>query len=259
MADISGVFTPALTHSLLVILLTIIIAIVVDNVLRSLIKVPRSIDSRKSRTYVDIFRKTITVVVYSIAVYFISRELGIDLTPLIASAGIVGVVVGIGARALVEDLINGFFLLTQDAVAVGDYVKIDETEGTVEKLGFKSLCVRADSGELHIIPNGLVKRVVNFSNHKSNMFLDFPVKGDQDIDLIIKALNEAMDDLKKQKDFKDTVLDGTEILGISEYNLDGRIIIRSNIITSPEMRYKTALEYRYLVKKNFEKYKIALI
>lgn len=258
-ASFPFVLKQEVSNSVVVIVLTLLIAILADNILRSFIKVPKSLENRQTRTYAIIFRKIITVVVYSIALYFIFHEIGIDLTPLLASAGIIGVVVGIGARALFEDLINGFFLLTQDAVAVGDYVKIDEVEGVVEKLGFKNLNIRGDSGELFVIPNGIVKKVINYSRYKSSLFVDIPVKSDQDIDMTLKSLEEALAEIRKEKDFKDHIIDGTHILGIIDYKLDGRIVIRVKIITSLEARYKTARRYRYLVKKNFEKYKIALI
>lgn len=258
MENISLYLSQENINILIYLLITLIITIVIDNISRSFIKVPKAFENRRSRTYVIVLRKTISAILYITAFYLIFRKLGIDVTPLLASASIVGIVVGIGARALVEDLINGFFLLTQDSVALGDYVKIDDTEGTIEKLGFRSLTVRGDNGEMHIIPNGLVKRVINFSRYRSYMNVDFPVKSDQDIDMTLKAMTEALEELQKEKEIKHLIYEGTEVLGIMDYKIDGRIIVRGRIITSSEMRFKIARKYRYLAKKNFEKYKIAL-
>lgn len=259
MPDISIPFSKNLTQVLFFISMTLFLAVIIDTILRSFIKVPKNFENRRSRAYVTILRKTITIIVYVTAMYFICVELGIDITPLLASASIVGIVVGIGARALIEDLINGFFLLSQDAIAVGDYVKVDDSEGTIEKLGFRTLTIRGDSGELHIIPNGLVKKVINFSRHRSYMSVDFPVKADQDIDLTLKAMNDALKELQRDKDVLDFIFKESDVLGIEEYKTDGKMILRAKLVTISDVRLTVVRKYRYLVKKNFEKLKIGLV
>ncbi len=258
MPNISFSIAKETTQALFFISLTLLCAIIVDNILRSFVKVPKGLETRRGRAYITILRKSITVIVYIVAFYLIFVEVGINLTPLLASASIVGIVVGIGARALIEDLINGFFLLSQDAIAIGDYVRVDDSEGKIEKLGLRTLTIRGDSGELHIIPNSLVKKVVNFSRHRAYMNVDFPVKSDQDIDLTIKAMKEALAQLQKDKGISDFIFKESGVLGIEDYKIDGRIIIRAKIVTQPELRLEVARKYRYLAKKNFEKYNIAL-
>ncbi len=258
MPNITLPISPEITKTLLLILLTMLSAIILDNILRSFVKVPKSFESRRTHTYATILRKIITIIIYTIALHIIFTELGINLTPLLASAGIIGIVLGIGARTLFEDLINGFFLLTQDSIAIGDYVKLNDSEGYVEKIGFRTLIIRADSGALNIIPNGQIKTVVNYSHHRSYMKIDFPVKADQDIDLTIKAMQEALKELQKDKEIQDYVFPDSIINGLEDFKVDGRMILRATIITRPEMRLIVARKYRYLAKKNFEKYKIAL-
>lgn len=244
---------------LLYVCLTILAAIIVDNLFRAFVKNPKKIVNRQARTYAEIAHKTITVIVYSIAVYFIFKEIGIDITPVLASAGIIGIVIGIGARALIEDFINGFFLLTQDAVAAGDYVKIDDTEGTVESLGFRSLTLRGDGGEMFTIPNGMVKKVINYSRHRSSVFIDFPIKSDQEIEPVIKSMENALSELKEEKTYKDFIYEGSKYLGITDFKVDGKYFVRSKIITISSMRFEVPRRYRYLVKKNFEKNKVVLV
>lgn len=258
MQNLSLPLSPEILKTSINILLTLLSAIIINNVLRLFIKVPKSLENRRARTYIFILRKAISVIIYFIALYLILNEIGINITPFLASASIIGIVVGIGARALIEDLINGFFLLTQDSIAIGDYIKLDDAEGNIEKLGFRSLTIRGDSGELHIIPNGLVKKVINYSRHRSYTSIDFPVKSDQDIDLTIKAMREALEEIQKDKTIKDSCFPGSSVLGIVDFKIEGRVIMRTKIITPPEMRFKIARMYRYLTKKKFEKYKIAL-
>ncbi len=258
MPNISLFISQEMTITLFYILLTIVIAIISDNILRIFIKVPKSFDSRQTRAYITILHKSLTIAIYTIALYIVSIQLKIDITPLLASAGIIGIIAGIGARALIEDLINGVFLLTQDSIAAGDLIKIDDAEGKIEKLGFRSINIRGDSGELYIIPNGQVKKIINFSRHRSYMNIDLPVKADQDIDLTMKAMREALDTLLKEKGMSDSVFSDSSIYGIEDIKVDGRMILRAKIITSAFRRGIIGRKYRYLVKKNFEKYKIAL-
>lgn len=258
MPNITLPISPEMTRTLFSVSLTLLIAIIVDKILRSFVKVPKNFDSRRAHTYATILRRIISIIVYGVALHLIFSELGINLTPLLASAGIIGVVVGIGARTLIEDLINGFFLLTQDSIAIGDYVKLDIAEGYVEKIGFRTLTIRADSGALYTIPNGQVKMVINYSHHRSYMSVDFPVKADQDVDLTIKAMQEALKELQKDKEISDSVFSGSTVNGLEGFKTEGRMILTATIITLPAKRWAVAIKYRYLVKKNFEKYKIAL-
>jgi small conductance mechanosensitive channel len=259
MEDFVFDFSSEMSQTLFYILLTILGAVAADNILRSVVKVPKGMENRHTKTYTVMLHKAITAVIYVLAFYFISLKFGVNITPLLASASIIGIVVGIGARALIEDLINGFFMLTQDSIALGDYVKLDDAEGIVEKLGFRSLTVRGDSGELHIIPNGQVKKIVNFSRHRSYMNVDFPVKADQNIDPVLKALEEALDELKNDKELTGLIFSSSEVLGIEEFKTDGRLVARGKIVTVSEHRLTAGRKYRYLVKKNFEKYKVMLV
>src|SRR5476651_773144 len=212
-------------RSAFVVSLTILISVIADNLIRSFIKVPKHFDNRRARTYVTILRNITTVIVYAIALHVIFIELGINITPLLASAGIIGVIVGIGARAIIEDLISGLFLLSQDSIAVGDYIKIDEAEGYIESIGFRTLAVRGDDGALYIIPNGQVKRVINYSRHRSNVFIDISIKADQRIDIVLAAMEKALEDLQKDPDLSTTLYPGSSVNGINGYTADGRMIL----------------------------------
>lgn len=259
MPNINFPLSSETTKILLFVSLTLLISIIIDNILRSFIRLPKSFDSRRAHTYVSVSRKIITIIVYATAFYIIiNKIIGYDLTPLLASAGVIGIVVGIGARALIEDLINGLFLLTQNLISIGDYVKLDDAEGNIEQIGLRTITIRGDSGELYIIPNGQVKKLINFSRHKAYMNIDIPVKSDQDIDLAINAMQEAIKELQKDKDLASSLFPGLKIEGIEEFKIDGKMILRAKIITRSELRANIARKYRYLVKKNFEKYRVTL-
>lgn len=246
----------SILKALIYILLTIVVAIVVDNILRSLIRVPKRLDTRHARTFTTILRNIITVIVYSITVYIIFTILGVNLTPLLASAGIAGVLLGLAARPVFEDFISGFFLLSQESIAVGDYIKIDDVEGYIEAIQFRTLTLRMESGATCIIPNSMVKRILNFSSHRSHVIIDIPTKSDAPIATALKAMETALAHIQKDKDLETFILPGSTINGIEEFRPVGPMILRATLITYPSRRWEIARKYRQLVKQEFEKHKI---
>ena len=248
-----------IAQSLFYVSITLLIAIIVNNILRSFIKIPKRLENRRARTYETIARNTTTIIIYAVALYIIFILLKINITPLLASAGIIGISVGIGARTVVEDLINGLFLLTRDSIAVGDYVKLDTTEGFIEKIGALTLTVRGSDGALYIIPNGQVKIVINYSRHRAHHAIDLVVKSDQDIDTTLKAMEEALISLQKDTELGDSIYSGSHVEGLEDIGKDGRMTLRATIITRLAIRSKVANKFRYLTKKNFEKYKVSLV
>lgn len=246
-----------LTKTYFHVALTILLAVIADNLFRSFIKMPKTIENRRARTFTVIVRNLITVTVYVIALHIVLVELGINITPLLASAGIMGVIIGISARPLIEDLISGLLFLSQDTIATGDYVKIEDMEGVIQSIGARTITIKQDSGALCVIPNGQVKKIINYSRHKTNLFIDLPVKADEKIDMVKKACLEALDEIKKDKEISPFLLPGATITGIDEIKPTGPLMFRVTLITSPGMRLEVGRKYRYYVKKAFEKNKIA--
>jgi small-conductance mechanosensitive channel len=249
-------FSSGFARSAFTVSFTLLVAVILDNILRLFIKLPKHFETRRSRTYVTIVRNSITVLVYAVALHAIFLELGINITPLLASAGIIGVIVGIGARSIVEDFISGVFLLSQDSIAVGDYIRIDTDEGYIENIGFRTLSVRGDDGALYVIPNGQVKRVVNFSRHRSHVFVDITLKADQKIENVLSVMRDALTELQEDPTLTSSLYPGSSVNGIENYTADGRMVVRTTIIIAPILRYEAARKYRYLVKKGFEAKKL---
>lgn len=251
-------WSPEIAKMLFNVVLTLALAIFADIILRSLIRVPHNFDTRRSRTFVVILRNIVTIVIYSIALYVILSILGINITPFLASAGIVGLAIGFGARTFIEDLISGLFLLSQDAITIGDAVKIDNDEGKIEKINFRTLTIRSGDGSLHIIPNGQVKKVINLSRLKTRKAIEIPMNADQSIDMVLKAANEALDVLTKDKEYASLLLPGSVVNGIDEFKSDGRMILKATLISEYDHSASIARKYRYFLKKAFEKHKLSL-
>ena len=236
--------------------ITLLVAVLVDFVLRSLIKVPKHFNNKRTQTIVAVTRNIITIVVYTFAFYVILTLFGINLTPLLASASIIGIVVGIGARSIIEDFVNGIFLLSLDSIAIGDFIKIDTTEGVIEHIGARTLTIRAEDGAIHIIPNSQIRELANFSRHKFNILIDLPVKANQNIDKIAKAAENALQQLQKDADYAESLFSGSQVNGIEDFKNPEIMYFRVTIRTYPARRFEVGRRYRYLVKKEFEKQKL---
>lgn len=255
--DIS--WSPEIAKTLFTITLTILIAFATNLLLRALIRVPNHFDTRRARTYATFLRNIITIIVYAIALYVTFLQLGVNITPLLASAGIVGLAIGLGAKSLIEDTIAGLSLLSQDSIVTGDVIKIDDVEGEIEHIGFRTLTIRAENNSLHIIPNGQIKKVINFSRHKTRFFVTIPVKIDQKIELVLKIFTEALVLLEKDETITDVLYPGSQVDGIEDFRIEGtHMLIRTSLITHPAHRLVIARQFRFLVKKGFEKHKLQL-
>jgi len=236
--------------------LTILIAALADHLLKSFVKVPKRVESKRAKTYVSILRSIITIIVYTIALNIVLSLLQINITPILASAGVISVIIGISARSAFEDFISGIFLLSEHSIAIDDYVKLDDVEGYIEAIGFRTLTIRGENGAMYIVPNGLVKKVVNFSRHKAHIIIDLPLKPDQSIELVLKSVQDALSELQKDKDVGESLFPGSLVNGVEDFKPAGPMLVRATIITYPARRFEVARKFRYLVKKEFEKQKI---
>jgi small-conductance mechanosensitive channel len=246
--------------------LTILIAIIADLILKSLIRVPKHFDNRRARSLTALFRNIITTIVYVFALYMIFTLVNVNLTPLLAYASIVGVILGIGARSILEDFVNGLFLLSQDSFTIGDYIKIDDdpkdgfiAEGVVDRIGIRTVTIRSYlDGSLYIIPNGKVKKFINYSRPRTCALVDLFVKADNDIDKTLKAANKALDILREDEELGKYIFNESNVGGIEGFQTFNFMTIRVNIFTPAIRRLDVGRKYRYLVKKEFEKSKIMI-
>ncbi|HSW88316.1 MAG TPA: mechanosensitive ion channel family protein [Candidatus Saccharimonadales bacterium] len=238
-------------------ILTVIIASLLTNTaLRAAIRVPKKLETRRGITYLSVVRSSVSIVIFSIGLYIIFVILNIDITPLLASAGIVGIAIGIGARSLIEDIIAGLFLITQTTTAIGDYVIVGGNEGVIEHIGFRNITIRSINGAFITIPNGQVKQVVNYSWGNAVLFIDIPVKAGQDIDAIIDLLTVIITKMQKDEIAEFPIKDGSKVLGIENFQPGSCVLIRVMLITIASGRNFVERDYRYKVVKSFGKNKI---
>ncbi|MEH7353327.1 mechanosensitive ion channel family protein [Neobacillus drentensis] len=172
---------------------------------------PLNTTERREDTLSKLLDSVLTYVVYFIAIMMILSVLGIDVKALIAGAGIVGLAVGFGAQSLVKDVISGFFIIFEDQFSVGDHIRIGQFEGNVETIGLRTTKIKSWTGEVHILPNGSITQVTNFSLNNSLAIIDITISYGEDIEKAEKVIEEALQTMPKQYE---ELTKAPELLGI---------------------------------------------
>jgi small conductance mechanosensitive channel len=190
----------------------------------------------------SVLRSAATTTIYSIAGLLIFNELGLDLAPLLASAGIVGVALGFGAQSLVKDLLAGLFMLLEDQYGVGDIIDVGEAAGTVETVGLRITTVRDARGVLWYIRNGEIVRVGNKSQGWAMVLVDMPI-GFASVDEAVAALQGAARALAADPLWRDDLLEGPEVLGVEQITVDGAVV-RTTVKTNSEVQWRVGRELR---------------
>jgi small conductance mechanosensitive channel len=247
---------------LLVVIITLV-AIKIARVLASRLSASlgKQLDDEESRkrvtTLSSVIRNILTVVIVIMASMIILGELGIEIGPILAAAGIVGLAVGFGAQSLVKDVINGFFILLNDQVRVGDVVDIGGKSGVVERVNLRMTVLRDLSGNVHFIPNGTIDVVTNMTKDYSRYVFSIGVAYREDVDEVTEIIREVDEDLRKDAEFAPDIIEPIEILGLDEF-ADSAVIIKARTTTKPVQQWKVAREFNRRLKKRFDEKNIEI-
>jgi len=175
-------------------------------------------------------------------------EVGIDLAPLLAGAGVLGVAIGFGSQSLVRDFLSGMFILIEDQFGVGDIVDLGEASGTVEAVSLRTTRLRAVDGTVWHMPNGEITRVGNMSQHWSRALLDVEVAYDTDLEHARRVIKRVADELWREDT---SVLDEPEMWGVEQLGASG-IALRLVVKTTPSAQWKVSRELRERIKLAFD-------
>jgi len=206
---------------------------------------------KRTETLSSIFRYVLTIVIIVVAVIMIMGELGIEIGPIIAAAGIVGLAVGFGAQSLVKDVITGFFILLEDQIRVGDVIQIADKSGLVEKISLRTTVLRDLSGNVYYVPNGSIAVVTNMTKEFSRYVFDIGVAYREDIDEVMKIIKEVDQDLRNDPQYKNDILEPIEVLGLDEF-ADSAIIVKACTKTKPREQWRVKREFNRRLKKKFD-------
>ena len=169
---------------------------------------------KRARTLGNILRHTLLIVFFSIAILLILGELGIQLGPLLATAGIGAVAIGFGAQGLVKDVISGFFIILENQYRIGDAIEVAGVSGLVESVGLRTTVLRDLEGKVHIVPNGEIKIVSNLSKEWARSVLDVGISYREDVDQVIDLLSQIGEELASEEPYQSTILEPAQILGV---------------------------------------------
>ena len=191
---------------------------------------------------------TVYALIWAVAIAMVIGELGLNLGPLIAGAGIVGVALGFGAQSLVKDCISGLFMLMEDQYGIGDVVDLGEAVGVVEEIALRTTVLRGIDGTVWHVPNGEVQRVGNKSQHYSVALIDIDVAYDADLGQVRDLIESTATQLCESEAWADKVLEAPNVLGIEMLGADG-ITLRMTVMTAPGAQWALQRELRLALKR----------
>jgi len=212
---------------------------------------------KRTRTLGEIVRYVIVLVVFAVATMTVLKELGIDIGPVLAAAGIVGLAVGFGAQSLVKDIISGFFILLEDQIRVGDVVNVADKGGLVEKVGLRTTVLRDLHGNVHYVPNGTIAVVTNMTKEYSRYVFDIGVAYREDVDEVIAVIKGIDQEMRNDPEFKDDILESIEILGLDQF-ANSAVIIKARTTTLPIKQWRVGREFNRRIKKKFDELNIEI-
>jgi small conductance mechanosensitive channel len=207
--------------------------------------------SARVRTLLPLIRNAFRVVLGVMVTLIVLSELGINIAPLLAGAGVVGLAIGFGAQTLVKDVITGFFILAEDAVSVGDVVEISGATGVVEAMTIRSIRLRDGMGSVHTIPFSAVAMVKNLTKDFSYAQLDVAVAYDSDIDAVADMMREVAQGLRKDERFRWSILDDLEVMGLDKFT-QAALTLLARIKTQPGQQWSVMREFNRRLKRLFD-------
>jgi len=206
------------------------------------------VEERRLKTLASILKSVLRYTVYFIAGMTILDTLGVPMTSIIATAGIGGLAVGFGAQNLVKDVIAGFFMLLEDQISVGDYVTIEGISGTVTGIGLRVTTIQGFTGEINIIPNGSITKVVNYSRANNKAIVDVSISYESDIDKAISVMKSVGGKLMEENQ---NIVEEPNVLGVVSLG-DSGVTIRMVTTVKPTTQWSVERELRKRIKEAFE-------
>ena len=210
---------------------------------------------QRTATLRQIIRSVTKAILILVVVLTISSELGFNIGPVLASAGIVGLAVGFGAQSLVKDVISGFFILFEDQFGIGDVVKIGDFTGIVERMTLRATVLRNLEGQVYVVPNGNIQNVIVMTKGWSRAVLDVTVPHKEELARVFDVLQRI--GARLAQDWPDRILEQPVVLGVEKLD-DSGVTIRSIVKTPPFKHADVLREWRRRVKDEFDKAGIEL-
>ncbi|MCJ8500466.1 mechanosensitive ion channel family protein [Desulfatitalea alkaliphila] len=212
---------------------------------------PPSESTKRIETIVRLIKQAAYLFLWLTVGLVILKEFGVEIAPIIASAGIAGLAIGFGAQNLVRDVISGFFIILENQIRVGDVAVVNGTGGLVEKINFRTIVLRDLGGVVHIFPNGTVSTLSNLTNEWSAFVFDIGVAYKENTDRVVEVMTSVGQTLMEDPAFAPLILEPPEIFGVDKF-ADSAVIIKGRIKTKPIRQWFVGREYLRRIKQAFD-------
>jgi moderate conductance mechanosensitive channel len=213
--------------------------------------------TQRAQTMGALLKSIVTGVIASVVAMMVLAELGVNIAPLIASAGIIGVALGFGAQSLVKDFLSGIFMIFEDQYGVGDSVTFGDISGTIEDVSLRVTRLRDVDGTVWYLRNGEIMRVGNQSQNWSRTVLDIAVSYKEDVTRVRQLLQDVAHELWTDDHYRDMVIEEPEVWGVQSLGPDS-VVVRVTLKTMPQKQWKVAREMRERIKVRFDDEGIAM-
>ncbi len=206
---------------------------------------------QRAETIGSLMRSIVSGVIFAVVLIMAVSELGYDVAPLIASAGILGVALGFGAQSLVKDFLSGIFMIFEDQYGVGDVITLGEVGGVVESVGLRVTRMRDVQGTVWYVRNGEILKVGNQSQNWARSVLDISVGYHEDLDRVRRVLAEVAHEMWEDRDYRELILEEPEVWGVQSLDADG-VLVRVALKTVPLEQWRVSREMRARIKTRFD-------
>lgn len=212
---------------------------------------------KRVKTLAGLLRTVASIAVWAIVIVTSLTELGVDIGPILAGAGIAGLAVGFGAQNLVRDIISGFFFIMENQVRVGDVAVINGTGGLVEAITFRTITLRDLSGVVHIFPHGQVSTLSNMTMKWSAYVIDVGVAYKEDTDAVVAVMKEVHAEMMTEPEWRSKMLQELEVFGVDNFG-ESEVTIKARMRTVPLQQWNVGREYRRRLKYAFDQRNIEI-
>ncbi len=214
-------------------------------------------NSARAQTIMPIVRNVLFILFALIFAMLMLSELGVNITPFLAGAGIIGVAVGLGAQSMVKDFLSGFTIILEDVVRVGDVVRVADHEGSVEKITLRKIQLRDGDGRVYTIPFSQITTIQNATKDFSFYPLNINIAYKENTDEVIKVLKDVDADLRADPQYAGDMLEPVEIFGVDSF-ADNNVVIKGRIKTQPLRQWNVGREFNRRMKMAFEAHGIEI-
>jgi small conductance mechanosensitive channel len=213
---------------------------------------PPSESVKRAETLVRLIRQGVYLVLWTAIGLVVLKEVGVEIGPILAGAGVAGLAVGFGAQNLVRDVIAGFFLILENQIRVGDVAIINGTGGLVEEVNFRTVVLRDLSGVVHVFPNGTINTLSNMTQEWSAYVFEIGVAYKENTDRVVAVMEGVLSELQADEIYGSLILEAPEIMGVDKF-ADSAVVIKGRIKTRPIRQWMVGREFLRRLKLAFDK------